>query len=64
MNKADVGSVIKNRRKSLGLLQQELADLADVNINTILAIESGEGNPKLDTLLSISYVLGMDLKIE
>ena len=66
MNQKEIGAVIKERRKHLGVNQQTLADLAGVGINTLVAIERGEGNPQLATLLSILDTLGlqMDLKIK
>lgn len=47
------------RRQHLHVTQQEVADLADVNINTVVAIERGTGNPKIETLLAICDVLGL-----
>ena len=52
---------IKNRRRFLKINQQELADLAGVSINTVVAVERGTGNPQLNTLLSICNVLGLKL---
>lgn len=59
MNLQEIGQVIKLRRRDLKIKQQELADLAGVNINTIVAIERGVGNPKIETLLAICEVLGL-----
>jgi y4mF family transcriptional regulator len=66
MNQKEIGTVIKERRKHLAVNQQTLADLAGVSINTLVAIERGEGNPQLATLLTILDTLGlqMDLKIK
>ena len=66
MNQKEIGTIIKERRKHLGVNQQTLADLAGVSINTLVAIERGEGNPQLATLLTILDTLGlqMDLKIK
>ena len=54
---------IKERRKHLGVNQQTLADLASVGINTLVAIERGEGNPQLSTLLTILDTLGLQLDL-
>lgn len=59
MNREEIGKAIKSRRQNLKVTQQELADLADVNINTVVAIERGTGNPKIETLLAICDVLGL-----
>lgn len=64
MNLEDVGKVIRSRRQILRITQQELADLAGVNINTIVAIERGTGNPKIETMLAIYDVLGMQMNVK
>ena len=63
MNQKEIGTIIRVRRKHLGINQQTLADLASVGINTIVAIERGEGNPQLSTLLTLLDVLGMQIDI-
>ena len=59
MTQQEIGSTIKERRKKLGVNQQTLADLAGVAVNTLVAIERGEGNPQLSTLLTILDTLGL-----
>ena len=61
MNMKEIGKIIRERRKSLKVNQLELSELA---INTLVAIERGEGNPKLKTLLSILDTLGLQMTIE
>ena len=63
MTQKEIGVFIKERRKKLGINQQTLADLASVAINTVVAIERGEGNPQLTTLLTILDTLGLQLDI-
>lgn len=63
MNSKEIGKTIKARRQALGVTQQTLADLADVGINTLVAIERGQGNPKLETLLTVLDTLGLQLDI-
>lgn len=58
-----IGTIIKERRKELGINQQDLADLAGVGINSLVAIERGKGNPSLKTLLRILDVLGLEIKL-
>ena len=60
----EIGSIIKERRKHLGVNQQTLADLAGVGLNTLVAIERGEGNPQLNTLLTILDTLGLQMDIK
>ena len=58
-----IGIIIKERRKELGINQQELADLAGVGINSLVAIERGKGNPSLKPLLRILEVLGLEINL-
>ena len=58
-----VGKTIRERRKQLGVNQQTLSELAGVGINTLLAVERGEGNPQLSTLIAILDTLGLQLDI-
>ena len=64
MNTKEIGNIIKERRKHLGVNQQTLADLAGVGLNTLVAIERGEGNPQLSTLLTILDTLGLQMDIK
>ena len=63
MTQQEIGQFIKERRKVLSINQQTLADLAGVAVNTVVAIERGEGNPQLNTLLTILDTLGLQINI-
>ena len=63
MTSEEIGNAVKERRKKLEINQQTLADLAGVAVNTIVAIERGEGNPQLATLLTILNTLGLQIDI-
>jgi predicted transcriptional regulator len=63
MTQQDIGRAIKERRKKLRVNQQTLADMAGVAVNTLVAIERGEGNPQLSTLLTILDTLGLQADI-
>jgi len=63
MEAKEIGNIIKERRKSLGVNQQTLSDLAGVGLNTLVAIERGEGNPQLSTLLTILDTLGLQMVV-
>ena len=63
MDIKEIGIIIKERRKRLGVNQQTLADLAGVGLNTLVAIERGEGNPQLNTLLTILDTLGLQMDV-
>ena len=64
MTQQEIGNAIKERRKKLRINQQMLADLASVAVNTVVAIERGEGNPQLTTLLTILDTLGLQINID
>lgn len=64
MNTKGIGKIIKERRQSLKVRQLELSELAGIGINTLVAIERGQGNPKLETLLSILNTLGLQVDIK
>lgn len=60
----DIGQNIRSRRKALKITQPDLAELADVSINTLYKIERGQTNPTLDIIGKIAEVLGLELKLE
>lgn len=63
MEIAELGELIKTRRKALKIDQQTLALLAGVGLNTVVAVERGEGNPKMSTILSLLDTMGLQIKI-
>ena len=52
-----LGENIKERRKQLGMTQQEIADKVDMSLNFIGKIEVSFSKPSLDTLISIAKVM-------
>lgn len=52
-----IGDNLVRKSKQAGLKKKDLAELADVNQNTITAIASG-GDLKVSTLIRISRVVG------
>jgi transcriptional regulator with XRE-family HTH domain len=63
VNTKEIGKFIKERRQSLKVNQQTLSELAGVGINTLVAMERGQGNPKLETLLTVLDTLGLQVDI-
>ena len=59
----EIGRTIAERRRELGLSQQEVAALSGVGINTLVAIEGGKGNPSFKTLSRVAGVLGFGLRL-
>lgn len=63
MNLVQVGETIKQRRQRLDIRQSDLADLAEVGLRTLIAIENGTGNPSFETLTKIVDILGLELNL-
>lgn len=63
MDYQKIGELIKDRRKSLNITQPTLAALAGVGLNTLVAIERGNGNPKLQTILAVLDTLGLKIDV-
>ncbi|MCL2511914.1 MAG: helix-turn-helix domain-containing protein [Bacteroidales bacterium] len=64
MHHLDIYRHISERRALLGITQQDLADISGVGLRTIKKIETGTGNPAINTLLKITDVLGMEMSLK
>lgn len=60
----ELGKLIKNRRKVLGLTIRELANLTAISKTTISQIERGVRNPTFDILQDIFEYLNLEMKVE
>ena len=60
----DIGKIIQERRKELSLKQQDLAEMANVTIKTIYAIENNKGNPTIEVLKKVLDVLGLEINVQ
>ena len=61
---ADIGKALKFRREFLSLRQEDLAEMSGVAVKTIHVVESGTGNPSLETITKLADVLGMELLLQ
>lgn len=59
----ELGEKIRARRELLGLLQSQLAAITKVSIRTIQMIESGKGNPSIETILKLIHPIGLRLEL-
>lgn len=59
----DIAHEIRDRRRTLGISQTELADLAGVSVRVVSSVENGKPTARLDTILPLLDVLGLDLTI-
>lgn len=64
MHILDLTKVIKERRKTLGINQKDLAELTEIGLRTIKGLEAGKANPTLKTILRILDILGLELSIK
>lgn len=56
----DLGTLIKRKRKAMGVKQTDLASLAGVSEGTVKAMEAG-ANVSIENVLSMTKVLGIKL---
>ncbi|MEX0755595.1 MAG: type II toxin-antitoxin system Y4mF family antitoxin [Actinomycetota bacterium] len=62
-DRAWLGEHIRSRRRSLGLTQGELADLAGASPRFVRAVETGKSSVRLDKLLDLLEVLGLEIDL-
>ncbi len=59
-----IGQMIQQRRDHLRITQKQLAEIADIGINTLYKIETGQANPTLESLQRITDILGMEITLQ
>ena len=59
----DIGAMLRAYRKRQGLTASELAQKSGIHRNTLSALERGQGNVELNTLLAICEQLELDLSL-
>jgi predicted transcriptional regulator len=57
----ELKDIMKQRRETLSLTQQDLSEMAEVGLATIKDIERGKGNPSLSTIKKILDILGLEI---
>ncbi len=60
---SELGRQIRERRKSLGLTQDALADLARCSPRFVRALETGKPGVRLDKVLDVLDALGLELHL-
>lgn len=55
---------LKERRDSLQVTQEVLAEISGVSLRTLKQFESGRGNPTLETLTKLSEALGLEVCLQ
>jgi HTH-type transcriptional regulator/antitoxin HipB len=59
-----LGQCIKNKRKIFGLNQSQLAELSGTSLNFISQLERGKTTLRLNLLLAVLKVLGLELHLQ
>lgn len=57
----DIKNIVRNRRRELGISQEDLAEMSEVSLATIKNIERGEGNPTFKTVMKVMEILGLEI---
>lgn len=57
-----LGDAVKRARGKLGLTQNEVADVVDIDVRTVLNIENYKGNPKMEVLFPLVRALKIDAR--
>jgi transcriptional regulator with XRE-family HTH domain len=60
---ARIAEQVAERRRELGLSQQQLAELTGTTQSSIARLESGGRPPRIDTLLRITSALDCELEV-
>ena len=61
MDKKQIATFIKKRRKQLKITQQDLSSYSDVSTRTISDIETANGTTTIDILNKVCDILGLEL---
>ncbi|RXM44165.1 helix-turn-helix domain-containing protein [Flavobacterium sp. YO64] len=64
MHFTEIIKIIKDRRETLQVNQETLAELSGVGLRTLKQFESGKGNPTLLTLSKLADVLGLEITLQ
>ncbi|MUP46483.1 XRE family transcriptional regulator [Gramella sp. BOM4] len=59
-----IGRIIQERRDHMRITQKQLADMADIGINTLYKIETGQANPTFESLQRITDILGLEITLQ
>jgi transcriptional regulator with XRE-family HTH domain len=63
MHSREIVNMVKARRESLNVTQENLALLSGVSLRTLKQFESGKGNPTLQTLQKLGDALGLEVTV-
>ena len=64
MSSEELADKLKAQRKLTSITQRDLAELADISIQTVIQLESGVANPTLDVMNKVGSVLGLEISMD
>ena len=64
MHFEELVKIIKERRETLHVTQELLAQLSGVGLRTLKQFERGKGNPTLKTINKIGDILGLEVSLK
>jgi transcriptional regulator with XRE-family HTH domain len=64
MTRTLLASLIKERRRELGIFQIDLAELSDVSVRQLSDIETQKASPTVETLSKICETLGLSIELK
>ncbi|MEX2320960.1 MAG: helix-turn-helix domain-containing protein, partial [Saccharospirillum sp.] len=59
----EIGRVVREARKRQELTIEDLAELADVGVSTIIKVENGKNQVQATSLIKVAQTLGLDLLV-
>ena len=57
-----LGNAVKSTRYQRGLTQLQVADMADIDVRTVMNIENYKANPKMEVLYPLIRALRIDAR--
>lgn len=60
----ELGNALRERRRELGLRQEEVSGLIGVNRRVVGELERGKGSVQLQIAMDLARVLGLDIELE
>lgn len=58
------GKLIKERRREIGVTQEQLSDVSGVSLSYIKLVEAGKANPTVSVLETLLDCLGLEIAVQ
>lgn len=59
----EYGKIIKDRRKAIGVTQEQLADVSGVSLSYIKLVEANKANPTISVVETLLDCLGLEINV-